>query len=122
MKNPLLISPSWYMNEYFPPKIQKYCKEDFSACLATMELEVQPGQLGKKKESEHLDWKGRRKTTFSDAMILYVETSRNPLQIYCNQQARQVARYKTNMQNQLYFYTLTMDTQEMKLRKQFHLQ
>ena len=77
------------------------------------EKEIKGIQIGKEEVKLSL---------FADDMILYTEnhkdTTRKLLELIS--EFSKVAGYKTNMQNHLHFYILTMKNQKEKLRNQSH--
>ena len=74
------------------------------------EKEIKGNQIGKEVKL----------SLFADDMILYIENPKNTTIILLEliNEYSQVAGYKINTQKFLHFYTLTMDKQKEKLRKQ----
>ena len=75
----------------------------------------------RKRNKRNPDWK-RSKTLIAEDIILYIENPKDTTRILLEliNEYRKVTGYKINTQNPLHSYTLTMKTQEEKLRKQSH--
>lgn len=73
----------------------------------------------RKRNKRNTYWKERKKLClFEDDMIVHIENpkDKNILEIISN-----VARYKINIKNQLYFYMLVTSNRKFKFKTQYHL-
>ena len=77
----------------------------------------------RKRNKRNPDWKRKAKLSlFADDMILYTENPKDGIRklLELFSEFSKVAGYKTNMQNHMHFYILTMKNQKEKLRNQSH--
>ena len=85
---------------------------EFLATAIREEKEIKGIQIGKEVKL----------SLFADDMILYIENLTDSIRklLELIGEFSKIAGYKTNIQNHLHFYTLTMKNQKEKLRNQSH--